>query len=313
MLEVLRALCIACRAQGVIGQEFCANFIVPRLFPVIRRVCISHEAAFFHPSKQAVFLSSKSKGMVSESSRPFALLFALTSDVLLGAQLRQEQTATGQNSKTGISSHTHSRCRQTFVAYVRLLLTIPLFALRSAFDHAPLLGSLVDVWGDDEILPLPPSPFPAASSTVWLASNISIILAAALPRVATSSATFQSVWMDGLGSWARFLRQCPPSVASDEGVLSFEKSGAYLTTTHAVDPLIVATIQVTFKEDFLRTLLLWVFGSGAYDDNRAGAFLKVRLERAGSERVGDNFGVILLILVCVCFCEAQCRGHNAYR
>jgi len=256
------------------GQEFCANFVVPRLFPVIRRVCISHEATFFHPSKQSVFLVSKSKGVVSESCRPFVLLFALTSDVLLGAQLRQEQTATGQNSKTGISSH--SGCRQTFVAYVRLLLTIPLFARRSAFDHAPLLGSLVDVWGDDKIFPLPPSPFPAASSTVWLASNISIILAAALPRVASSSATFQRLWMDGLGSWARFLRQCPPSVASDEGVLSFEKRGAYLTT-HAVDPLIVATIQGTFKEDFLRTLLLWVFGLGAYDENRAGAFLKVRL------------------------------------
>lgn len=219
--------------------------------------------------------------MTSGNNRPFALLFAMTSDVLLGAQLKQEQTA--QNSTTGISPHRRG-CRQTYVAYVRLLLTIPLFAHRSAFDHAPLLASLVDAWGTDEILPLPPSPFPAGSSTVWLASNVSIIMAAALPRVGTSSAKYQSVWMDGLGFWGRLLRQCPPSVASDEGILSFEERRAYLTT-HAVDPLIVATVQGTFKEEFLRTLLLWVFGLAAYDDDRAGALLKVRLGRAGSERV----------------------------
>ena len=306
MLEVLRALCVAARVEGARGQEFCATSIVTPLFPVIRRVCISHEATFFHPSKQSVFLISRSKDLTSGNSRPFAFLFALTSDVLLGAHLKQEQT--GKNS------------RQIYVAYVRLLLTIPLFAHRSAFDHAPLLGSLVDAWGTDEILPLPPSPIPAGSSTVWLASNVSFIMASALPRVGTSSANFHSVWMDGLTFSGRLLRECPPAVASDEGILSFEKRGAYLTT-HAVDPLVVATIQGTFKEEFLRVLLLWVFGLGAYDDDRAGALLKVRLGRAGSEHVEKHISNAFLLFlyvgvgvgvgVCSYSAMLECKGHDA--
>jgi hypothetical protein len=97
---------------------------------------------------------------------------------------------------------------------------------------------------------------------VGVVSNMSLILAAVLPTVAKPScdldiAQLRHVKVDGLTCLARFLRQCPPLVASSESVISFEKKGACLTT-YAMDPVVVATLQTVFSEDFLRALLLWI-------------------------------------------------------
>ncbi len=283
VLEVLRALCVVCysRNLGPKGPAFFLATVVPRLFPALRAVCLAHDTLFFHPSKQlqaGSCTSEHSQLLALTSKKPLVLLFALVEETLRQG-IRKEDDGTMATSTP--ATKVPSRCTIDPVAgyYAQHLLTVPLFACRSRIDHLPFLGSLVKSWHDDAG-PLPPSPDPAATSLVWFVSNVSWILSATLPGMVAraktgTSADLDTVWLDGLGVLATMLRQCPAAVASEEGILSFEKSGALLTT-HVVDPLIVAALQATFKETFVRTLVLWAIAVGGFDGRRGAAYLKVK-------------------------------------
>lgn len=273
---------MACRAEGGRGRNFGADFANSRIFPVARDICISYKTVFFQPSGQPLTHTHRNLYNDKADSETFCLFFAFLSEVLRSSSSDKNiflDSKRGRPGRSNARSMTDAS-RDTFAAYVRLLLSVPLFSRRANIDHSPYLEALVSAWGIVDLSTLPPNPFPAAPSIVGVVSNMSFILAAVLPTVAKPSceldiAQLRHVWVDGLTCLARFLRQCPPLVASSESVISFEKKGACLTT-HAIDPVVVATLQTVFSEDFLRALLLWITRMGFFDEQRADAFLKVR-------------------------------------
>lgn len=191
----------------------------------------------------------------------------------------------GSSSKSGGGD-----ARAAVQSYVADLLTIPMFASR--VDHGALVPELLEAWdaisqlGEDA---LPPSPSPAASSLVWLLSNVSSILHSALLSPSSSNAASSSVRAlllerGGLGTITALLGTAPPGLVSEQGLISLRTQGA-ATTTLSVDAQIAAAARLILQEVFVRRMAATTLLRPSVEERAETAALKVGWECMNTEWV----------------------------
>lgn len=254
LLVVLPTLCALCATGS-------STWWAPSVWPALRAICLRYEVAFLQPSKRG----PSSTWLAAPA---FRALFQLVQGLLNGCG-------------SGSSSEDAAAVR----SYVAELLTIPTFAAH--VDHGALVPALLEAW--DAISQagegaLPPSPSPAASSLVFLLSNVSTILHGALlsPSSAASNVTAASgssvrallLERGGLGSVTAFLGAAPPGLVSEQGLISLLTQGA-TTTTLTVDAQVTAAARLILHEDFVRRMAATTLLRPGVEEEAEAAALKV--------------------------------------
>lgn len=233
-----------------------SSWWAPSVWPALRTICLRYEAAFFQPSKRG-------PSSMWLATPAFRALFELVQGLLNGDDAAVR-------------------------SYVAGLLTIPTFASR--VDHGALVPELLEAWdaisqvGEDA---LPPSPSPAASSLVWLLSNVSSILHSALLSPSSYNAASSSVRAlllerGGLGTITALLGAAPPGLVSEQGLISLRTQGA-ATTTLSVDAQVTAAARLILQEGFVRRMAATTLLRPSTEEGAETAGLKVGREYMNTE------------------------------